>query len=180
MLGGHQGENIALAIAAVEQLQMGGVYLTDSDIQDGIEAATHPGRMEIISEEPLILLDGAHNPAGMSMLAKTLREDFSDHRLVLVLGMLKDKDLKTMVSTIVPLSDVIIVTKSGNPRAADPQQLKKIIEGFDVNRTMLVVDSIPHAIDHAKRIAKQKDLICVTGSLFTVGEARRYVLLGKS
>jgi dihydrofolate synthase/folylpolyglutamate synthase len=180
MLGEHQGENIALAIAAVEQLQMGGVYLTDSDIQDGIEAATHPGRMEIISEEPLILLDGAHNPAGMSMLAKTLREDFSDHRLVLVLGMLKDKDLKTMVSTIVPLSDVIIVTKSGNPRAADPQQLKKIIEGFDVNRTMLVVDSIPHAIDHAKRIAKQKDLICVTGSLFTVGEARRYVLLGKS
>jgi dihydrofolate synthase/folylpolyglutamate synthase len=64
MLGQHQGENIALAIAVVEQLQMGGVYLTDSDIQDGIATAAHPGRMEIVSENPLILLDGAHNPAG--------------------------------------------------------------------------------------------------------------------
>ena len=95
-------KTLALAIAAVEQLQMGGVYITDSDIQDGIAAATHPGRMEIISEKPLILLDGAHNPAGMSMLVKTLQEDFSNHRLILVLGVLKDKDLKTMVSTIVP------------------------------------------------------------------------------
>jgi dihydrofolate synthase/folylpolyglutamate synthase len=180
MLGQHQGENLAVAIAAIEQLQMGGVYLTDSDIQDGIEATTHLGRMEIISEEPLILLDGAHNPAGMSMLVQTLREDFSDHRLVLILGVLKDKDLQTMVSTIVPISDVIIITKSGNPRAADPQQLKKIIEGFDINKTVFVEDSIPCAIDHAKQLAKQKDLICVTGSLFTVGEARGYVLLGKS
>jgi dihydrofolate synthase/folylpolyglutamate synthase len=85
-----------------------------------------------------------------------------------------------MVSTIVPISDVIIITKSGNPRAADPQQLKKIIEGFDINKTVIVEDSIPCAIDHAKQLAKQKDLICVTGSLFTVGEARGYVLVGKS
>lgn len=180
MLGEHQGENISLAIAVVEQLQMGGVFLTDSDIQDGIEAATHLGRMEIISEEPLILLDGAHNPAGMSMLVKTIQEDFSDHRLVLILGMLKDKDLKTMVSTIMSIPDVIIVTKSENPRATDPQQLKRIIEGFDANKTVLVEDSIPKAIDHAKQLVKQKDLICVTGSLFTVGEARGYILLGKS
>ncbi len=179
MLGQHQGENIALAIAAVEQLQMGGVYLTDGDIQDGIETAAHPGRMEIISEEPMILLDGAHNPAGMNMLVQTLRQDFSDHRLIVVLGVLKDKDLKTMVSTIVPVSDVIIVTKSGNPRAADPQMLKEMITGFDVNKTVYVEEMIPSAIDHAKRLAKQKDLICVTGSLFTVGEARGYVLLGK-
>lgn len=180
MLGQHQGENIALAIAAVEQLQMGGVYLTDSDIQDGIETAVHPGRMEIISEEPLILLDGAHNPAGMSMLVQTLRQDFSDHRLIVVLGVLKDKDLKTIVSTIVPISDVIIVTKSSNPRAADPQVLRELIKSYDVNKTVFVEDVITSAIDHAKRIAKQKDLICVTGSLFTVGEARGYVILGKS
>jgi dihydrofolate synthase / folylpolyglutamate synthase len=179
MLGQHQGENIALAIAAVEQLQMGGVYLTESDIQDGIATAAHPGRMEIVSEHPLILLDGAHNPAGMSMLVKTIREDFSDYRLVLVLGVLKDKDVKTMASTIVPISDEVIVTKSGNPRAADPQMLKKMITGSDVNKNVVVEDSIPRAIDHAKRIAKQKDLICVTGSLFTVGEARGYILLGK-
>jgi dihydrofolate synthase/folylpolyglutamate synthase len=179
MLGQHQGENIALAIAAVEQLQMGGVYLTDSDIQDGVQVATHPGRMEIISEAPLILLDGAHNPAGMQMLVRTLQEDFSSHRLVVVLGVLKDKDLKTMVSAIVPISDVVIVTKSGNPRAGDPKMLKEMIQSFDADKTVFVEDSVPRAIDHAKRIVKQKDLICVTGSLFTVGEARSYMLLGK-
>jgi len=180
ILGQHQGENIALAIAAVEQLQMGGVYLTDGDIQEGIATAAHPGRMEIVSENPLILLDGAHNPAGMNMLVKTIREDFSDYRLILVLGVLKDKDVKTMASTIVPISDEVIVTKSGNPRAADPQMLMEMIKGSYVNKNVVVEDSIPRAIDHAKHIAKQKDLICVTGSLFTVGEARGYILLGKS
>ena len=176
MLGQHQGENIALAIAAIEQIQMRGMYLTESDIQEGISSTTHPGRMEIISEEPLMLLDGAHNPAGVRMLIRTLQEDFSDHRLILVLGVLKDKDLNAMVSLIAPISDVIIVTKSGNPRAADPQQLLENIQDFDSKKTVFIEDSIPQAIDHAKRLAKQEDLICVTGSLFTVGEARGYVL----
>jgi len=180
ILGQHQGENIALAIAAVEQLQMTGVYVTDRDIQEGIQAATHPGRMEIISAEPLILLDGAHNPAGMSMLVRTLQEDFTNHRCIVVLGVLKDKDLKTMVSTIVPIYDVIIVTKSHNPRAASPSVLKEMITSIDVNKTVFIEDSIPQAIDYAKRSARQNDLICITGSLFTVGEARRYVLHAKT
>jgi dihydrofolate synthase/folylpolyglutamate synthase len=180
LLGLHQGENIAVAIAAVEWLQMDGVYITDSDILNGIAAAIHPGRMEIVSEEPLILLDGAHNPDGMSMLAKTIKEDFSSHRLILVLGVLKEKDIKTMVSAIVPLSEVIIVTKSANPRASDPLFLKETIEGFDANKKIYIEASISEAIDHAKRIAKQKDLICVSGSLFTVGEVRSYLLSGKT
>jgi dihydrofolate synthase/folylpolyglutamate synthase len=180
LLGQHQGENIAVAIAVVERLQMGGVYIADGDILDGIAAASHPGRMEIVSEKPLILLDGAHNPDGINMLAKTLKEDFSSHRFILVLGVLKEKDIKTMVSTIIPLSDVIIVTKSANPRASDPLFLKETIEKFDVNKKIFIEDSIPEAIDHAKRIAKQKDMICVSGSLFTVGEARSYFLFGKT
>jgi dihydrofolate synthase/folylpolyglutamate synthase len=180
LFGQHQGENIAVAIATVERLQMGGVYITDGDILDGIDTATHPGRMEIISEKPLILLDGAHNPDGMNMLVKTLKEDFSSYRLILVLGMLKEKDIKTMISAIVPLSDFIIVTKSANPRASDPLFLKEAIERFDANKKIYIEISIPEAIDHAKRIAKQKDMICVSGSLFTVGEARSYLLTGKT
>jgi len=176
LLGQHQGENIAIAVAAVEQLQMGGVYLTDTDIQEGIAAASHPGRMEVISDKPLILLDGAHNPAGMDMLAKTLQEDFSSYRVILVLGVLKDKDLERMVSTIVPVSDVIIVTRSGNPRATDPQVLKEIIAQSDVSKKIIMEDSVAHAIMHAMQMVTSRDLICVTGSLFTVGEARTYLL----
>jgi dihydrofolate synthase/folylpolyglutamate synthase len=176
LLGRHQGENIAVAIAVVEQLQMNGVYLTESDIQKGIEETTHLGRMEIVAEDPLVLLDGAHNPAGMQMLVETLQEDFSNRHLILVLGVLKDKDVPAMVSLILPISDVIIVTKSKNPRAADIKTLKKIIQDSDAQKSVFIEESIPHAIEHAKRIAQKTDLICVTGSLFTVGEARGYLL----
>jgi dihydrofolate synthase / folylpolyglutamate synthase len=176
LLGVHQGENIAVAIAAIEQVQMQGVYITDHDIVDGIASASLPGRMEIISEKPFILLDGAHNPAGVRVLADTLKKDFSSHRLILVLGVLKEKDIRSMVSTIVPLADVVIVTRSVNPRAADPLFLKESIKEFDADMTVSVEGSIPGAVDYARRIAKQEDLICVTGSLFTVGEARNYLL----
>ncbi|HUT00158.1 MAG TPA: folylpolyglutamate synthase/dihydrofolate synthase family protein [Candidatus Thermoplasmatota archaeon] len=178
LLGKHQGENIAVAISAIEQVQMSGVYVSDNDILDGVADVTYPGRMEIVSEKPFILLDGAHNPDGMNMLTKTIKEDFSSHRLILILGVLKEKDIKTMVSAIAPLSDVIIVIKSTNPRTSDPLVLKQIIESVDPNKKIYVEASIPGAIDHAKRLAEQKDMICVSGSLFTVGEARSYLLSG--
>lgn len=176
LLGRHQGENIAVSIAAVEQLQMQGVFLADTDIVEGIAATTHPGRMEIVSKKPLILLDGAHNPAGMRMLARTLNEDFSSHSIILVLGVLKDKDIATMISTIVPLSRMIIVTRSKNPRASDPHVLRQAVEAFDGSKNVLVEESIPKALGHARRIATQKDVICVSGSLFTVGEARSHLV----
>jgi dihydrofolate synthase/folylpolyglutamate synthase len=179
LLGIHQGENIAVAIAAIEQLQTNGVYITDMNITDGISATTHPARMEIVSEHPLILLDGAHNPAGMTMLTHTIKEDFFSHRLILVIGMLKDKDIGTMISTIVPLADVVIVTKSTNPRAADPQMLTELIMDVDEKKVVYTTQSTHEAIDQARGLATEKDLICVTGSLFTVGEVRGYLLMGK-
>jgi len=179
MLGMHQGENIALAIAAIERLQTSGVYLADTDIVEGIAAASHPGRMEIISEKPFIILDGAHNPDGMAKLALTLKEDFSYKRLFLILAILRDKDINTMVSMITPVADVIIVTKSTNPRAYDPLLLHEKIAKFDETKEVVVKASIPEAIDYVKTIAKRKDLICISGSLFTVGEARRYLLFGE-
>ena len=175
LLGSHQGENIALALAAIEQLQMKGVYVSDSDIIEGICAAGNPGRMEVVSEEPLIILDGAHNPNGMQMLVRTLKQDFTFDHLVLVLGILKDKDLDTMLSTIVPDAHVIVVTKSSNPRACDPMILKEKIEKLGIKEPVIIEDHVPRAITKAKALAKTNDLICVTGSLFTVGEARAYL-----
>lgn len=176
LLGLHQGENIAVAIAAVERLQMSGVYIADDDIREGVAAASHPGRMEIVSERPRILLDGAHNPDGMKMLSKTLKMDFSYDRLLLVLGVLKDKDIPMMISSIVPLADLIIVTQSTNSRAYDPVLLMEKIQRFDPKKEVRVEASVAEAVEHAKRLAKRKDLICVSGSLFTVGEARQYLL----
>jgi dihydrofolate synthase/folylpolyglutamate synthase len=176
LLGSHQGENIAVAIAAVERLQMSGVFISDESIIEGVASASHPGRMELISEKPRILLDGAHNPDGMAMLAATLQEDFSYDRLLLVLGVLKDKDIPRILSAIVPLADLIIVTQSTNPRACDPIQLREKIQRIDPAKEVIVDASVPQAVNDAKQRAKRKDLICVCGSLFTVGEARSHLL----
>ena len=174
LLGGYQGENIALAVSTIEQLQMNGIYLTDDDILEGISTAFNPGRMEIISEEPTILLEGAHNPAGMEMLKKTLEEDFEYDRLILLIGILKDKNIQKMLSTIAPISDIIIVTKSKNARACEPEVLKNSIEKIGWKKELFIVDSLPKAIKYAKSMANKNDIICISGSLFTVGEARSY------
>jgi len=171
-LGGkHQGENIAVTLATIEKLQMNGVYITDESIFNGIEKTIYAGRMEIVGFEPLILLDGAHNVAGINCLKDTLKEDFVYDKLILVLGILSDKNVKEMLKIITPLADVVVTTKSHNERASDPHKLKEMIKGKEV----VIKDKIPDAIDYAKKIAKKSDLICITGSLFTVGESRDYL-----
>jgi dihydrofolate synthase/folylpolyglutamate synthase len=174
--GMYQGENITLAIAAVEQLQMHGVFLTDADIMKGIEGASNPGRMEIVAETPMILLDGAHNPQGIKMLVEAIKQDFSYKRLMLVFGVLKDKDIPSMVATIVPIADTIIATKSTSPRAYDPMKLKEQITSVNPSKEVVTTTAVAQAVDYARRHARRKDLICITGSLFTVGEARQYLL----
>jgi len=172
MRGSFQGENIAIAIAAVESLEVNGVFITDESIAIGIEKTVNPGRMEIISSNPCILLDGAHNIAGMKILKETLNDDFEFDKLILVLGILSDKNIEEMLKIISPISDVIVVTKSKNDRACSPIRLKEMIKKSNV----VVKDSISEAVEYAKETAKKQDLICITGSLFTVGEARDILL----
>ena len=177
LLGEYQGENIALAIAAIEQLQMKGLYVTDTDILVGISTTFHPGRMEIIAQEPTILFDGAHNPVGAEMLSKALQQDMKYDKLILVLGILKDKDIQKMLSSFIPIADTIIVTKSTNARACEPHILKKMIEKLGYDKEAMVENSLQNAVELAKKLANKHDMICVTGSLFTVGEARSYLFI---
>ena len=174
MLGNYQGENIALAINAIEILQINGVYLTDIDIIKGISDGFNPGRMEIVSTEPKILLDGAHNPAGMEVLTNTLKNDIKYKKLILIIGILEDKDVNKMLSKIVPVSDIIIATKSNNPRACKPIFLEEMIKKIDKSKKIVIKSSIPDAIIYAKKISNKNDLICISGSLYTIGEARSY------
>ncbi len=176
LLGEYQGENIALALSTIEQLQMNDVCLTESNILEGISTTFNPGRMEILSHEPIVLLDGAHNPVGMQMLNNTLEKDFEYERLILIIGILEDKNIEEMMSTISPISDIIIITKSLNVRACEPEIIKNILNNITFKKDISIQDSIPKAINHAKSIANKIDIICITGSLFTVGEARSYLV----
>ena len=168
LLGTFQGENLTLSLICIEALQIKGVYITDENIKEGVEKTTNPGRMEILGFEPIILIDGAHNIAGMQMLKKTIKKDFVYDKLILVIGILSDKNVKEMVEIIDPVADIIIVTKSSNIRASSPKTLKE----FFKPKTTTIKNSILEAVEYAKKIAKKQDIIVITGSLFTVGEAR--------
>jgi len=176
MLGKHQGENIALAVVTIENLQMNGIYIPETSIIDGIAKAMNPGRLEVIKHEPLVLLDGAHNPDGMQTLRAALDDDFDYDKLILVLGILSDKDINSMLSIIVPVAGVIVVTKSHSSRSCEPSKLKEMTEKSGYKKKVVVKDWIPEAAEYAESIAKNNDLICITGSLFTVGEARDYFI----
>jgi len=120
----------------------------------------------------MILLDGAHNVAGMTSLKESLEEDFVYEKLILIIGILSDKNIKTILDIITPIADIIVVTKSKSSRAFDPLLLKKLIGRKDV----IVKEKINSAIKYSNKIADKNDLICITGSLYTVGEAREYLL----
>jgi len=172
MMGRHQGENIALAVFAVEELQMQGLYLTEQSILEGIQEMKNPGRMEIVGKHPLVVLDGAHNVAGMTRLVETLLDDFTYERLIVILGILSDKDIKEMLPLLRPQADVIITTKSESPRAQDPAMLDEMLSTLGFKGVRMITDTVGAAVHKAQEIARPGDLICITGSLFTVGEAR--------
>jgi dihydrofolate synthase/folylpolyglutamate synthase len=171
--GIFQGMNIALAINAIEQLQMNGVFISEKSINIGIENTKNPGRMEIVSTEPIILLDGAHNITGIKALEQTIKKDFVYDKLILIIGILADKNIKKMLKEIIPIADEIIVTQSKNKRAMDAEKLNDLIK----NKKSIFKKEISEAIKYSKEIAKKNDLICITGSLFTVGEAKNHLII---
>jgi dihydrofolate synthase/folylpolyglutamate synthase len=174
LLGRHQAENAVTAITAVEALKIKGICISKEAIRDGLEKVKWSGRLEIIQKNPILVLDGAHNPNGVKVVRQTLEEIFCYHRLVLVLGIFADKDYKKMIKIIAPLADLIIATKSKNPRATPPQIIAKEAAQYIDRNKIMVTKNIPQAINYAISNSHKDDLICITGSLYTIGEAKRY------
>jgi dihydrofolate synthase/folylpolyglutamate synthase len=165
LLGGYQGENLALALSVIEYLKELGYDIKKKDIVRGVEKAKMNGRLEFIGD---FLLDGAHNQKGMELLFKTLKE-LNYRRLILIVGILADKDIDGMISEI--RADVIITTRSKNPRSADPTQIAEKFK--ERSHKVFVTENIRDAIKLARDTASKGDMLCITGSLYLVGEARK-------
>ncbi|GAJ09371.1 unnamed protein product, partial [marine sediment metagenome] len=174
LLGRHQADNAATAITTIEALKIRGVEISEKAIRAGLEKVKWTGRLEIIQNNPTLILDGAHNPSGIRMVRQALKEIFSYHRLILVLAIFADKDYKKMIQIIAPKADLIITTKAKSPRAAPPQVIAKEAAQYIEQDKIIVTENIPQAINCALSNSKKDDLICITGSLYTVGEAKRY------
>jgi len=166
--GRYQHRNAALALAATEVLESKGCNLTDENISEGLRDTVWPGRMQVVSHDPLVIVDGAHNPGAARELASSIK-GFSYRRLILVAGIMGDKDIKSIMGLISPVADYIICTKPDYYRAADPRRIMAQVSA--AGKKGEVVETLPAAIARAKSMASSKDLVLITGSLFTVGEA---------
>src|SRR4030042_5466976 len=170
--GSYQKRNVALAISIIELLERKGFEISSRDIKEGLRETIWPGRLHLISKNPLIVLEGAHNPAGIRELAEAVEKAFSYNRIILIIGIMKDKDIVNMISTLVPMADYIICTNPDYYRSAEPSDLMKIAYAY--SRHVESVPVISKAIERAKKMAGPRDMILITGSLFTIGEALTY------
>src|SRR5512147_259584 len=171
MLGRHQVDNASLALAAVECLRNAGVAVDETTVRRGLERALWEGRLERVAQGPDIYLDGAHNPASAKKLAATVLELLPSYRkLVLVIGVLGDKDVGGIVREIVPLADRVVVTRPQYSRALDIETLAAEVR--KLHGAVSTAEGVCEAIEHARQGASREDLILVTGSLYVVGDAR--------
>ena len=167
--GRHQADNAASALAAVETF-LGGRQLDEGTVREGFASVTSPGRLEAVRHDPLVLLDGAHNPDGARALAAALIEEFVVDRRTLVVACLADKDLRGILRALAPATGRLIVTANSSPRSASAEQLSKEAEALGL--VAEVEPDVPSAVRRAVDEAGESEAVVVTGSLYTVGEAR--------
>jgi dihydrofolate synthase/folylpolyglutamate synthase len=174
LAGSFQIENATMALGALEALQEKGYRVEEESIYQGLTRVRWPGRLEVIHESPLIILDGAHNPAAARSLKEALQEEFDYHHLYMVMGIMKDKEVEAVVEELAPLAEVLIAASLGNPRAMRAERLAEIAQNYC--SAVTVIENVGDAVAYAQELVQEDDLILITGSLFTVGEARDYIV----
>lgn len=169
--GDHQLCNAALALASIELCEKKGLIIDDKAIFAGLKNTHWEARMEILHYRPLFLLDGAHNPAGIDVLCRSLKKDFSFQRLILIFGVLGDKDYRRMLRKIVPLASIIILTQIKTSRAVPVNDIMEAVR--KLGYTAIITKDVNHAVKKALTLARKQDLICATGSFYLAGEVKQ-------
>jgi dihydrofolate synthase/folylpolyglutamate synthase len=187
--GKYQMINTGVALATLEMLEQFGFLVDDAVIRAGLQEVVWPGRLEYFclnrktkeqvecgaSETHRYLLDGAHNPAGVESLIEALANDFDYDRLILLWAAMEDKDISRTLPVIAPQADILILTMVQYDRSAEPDQLLDSVPPEIHGRT-IKERSLAKALDKAAELADKNDLICIAGSLYMIGEARKMLL----
>ncbi len=172
MHGDYQKENASLALACIERLVFDGYKVNDDSFMKGIKNTFWPGRFEIISHDPEIILDGAHNPAAAKELAKSLKTRFNGGRGIFVVGFMGDKEIEAILTEFAPFASEIIITKPAGDRAFEPSDEAPQIKNSLKDSKVSIIPDMKEAIHRGIMLAKEKSFIIITGSLYVVGEAR--------
>ena len=170
LLGRYQIENAASAVAALQVLRERGFRIPLEAVKEGLRNVRWPGRLEVLSRDPLVVVDCAHNPYSVQVLRRALGEWFPGRRWVVVFGASVDKDIAGMVEAMLPLSEYVIVTRSDHPRAAAPIRLADIVAEAGGGAEVSV--NVSRAIQRALDVVDSANGVLVTGSIFVVADAR--------
>jgi dihydrofolate synthase/folylpolyglutamate synthase len=177
LTGSHQVENAALVLAACEQLIRGNTDISIAHIQAGLDNTRWPGRLEVISDHPMIILDGAHNLNASKELAKYLKTALKGRRITLIIGILEDKPYAAILGHLLPACSRVILTSPKIDRALPVDTLYPIAAAItaDVQK----IPDVSRAIAFAVQNAQPDEVICVAGSLYVVGEAKAFLSQSK-
>ncbi|MDR3633953.1 MAG: bifunctional folylpolyglutamate synthase/dihydrofolate synthase [Isosphaeraceae bacterium] len=178
LFGAHQAQNAAVALASLDVLAERGLEVSQADVARGFAALRWPARVEVVGQDPWIVIDGAHNVASAEALAETLRSCFPPVSRTLVFGTTRDKDLRGQLRALLPQFDKVIATRYlENPRSVAPEEVVDAVRELNGPEAWLAPGP-SEALELARRLTRVDGLICVTGSLFLAAEARA-VLLGR-
>jgi dihydrofolate synthase/folylpolyglutamate synthase len=173
LFGACMANDALLGVAAVSAF-LGERSIDESIVSRALARVSSPGRLEVVHRDPLVVLDGAHNPDAAASLADALTESFAWDELWLVVAILGDKDVPGVLRPLVPLADHVIATQSSSPRAAPAEQVAKEAAAF--GKTAMIAPTVEDALAIALERADRGDAVCVTGSLYTVAQARSRLL----
>ena len=171
LVGRHQLRNVALAIAAAEQLTTDFPTITADSIERGIRETRWPGRFQVVparAGQPEFVFDVAHNPAGAWALRSTLSGVFENRRLIFVFGAMRDKAIREIAEILFPMAERVIATRADNPRSTTPEEIAEAAgrTGADLELTA----DVPSAVSKARAAAGSDGIVVVTGSIYVVGE----------
>ncbi len=170
LLGEHQLENATLAVATAWQLRQQGMSITFESVREGLATVQWPGRMEVLSKSPWLVVDGAHNSYSVEQLQRALHSHFGWDALHLIFGAGLTHQPQVLLRDMLPIADEVIVTRAGHPKASDPRRLQE--HALGLGRTAIALPTPLQALEHALAAAHENDLILATGSLFLVADIR--------
>ncbi len=169
--GNHQIENASLALAACEILNRQNTKFNVEQIKEGLLKTDWPGRMEVVSQTPYVILDGAHNLMAARKLAKFISQNLAKNKTTLLIGILNDKPYKGMLKPLLPLCRRIILTKPTISRALEPEILHNFAKDFVED--IKIIPNVKDAFFYAMESVSADEAICVAGSLYVVGEVKQ-------
>jgi dihydrofolate synthase/folylpolyglutamate synthase len=173
LVGEHQAINCGLALSVIDKLKTRGIAINDSRAMEGLAKVTIPGRMEMVSQMPRVIVDGAHNAASLDAMMKGIGQHIPYDSMVVIFGCCSDKDVAGMLERITSGADKVIFTKVDNIRSSDPEELAaRYVELY--GKMAQVANTLDDALAIANRAVSKEDLICITGSFYLVGEAKKY------